>query len=260
MSQVQSEQRETVQPVAPVTPKPVAPVRPENELDFQRTEEKVGSLVIQARRALRQGRRAEAKKQLQEALTLMPTDVHALDVLGDVFMEEAEQEKAMKTFEYGLKHHPHHRPFEEKIALCIIDLKEMEIAQERKKVFELGDPESWMNLSPTKAFGLSLLLPGAGHVYANENETGAWVFGAYLFSLLAWMVPLFMGISAAGGAGVKGLDRISFALGNLGGLAFIFWPMLAVSAAAHMYAIFDSMAAAERANERRKHGFDEPVG
>jgi hypothetical protein len=236
------------------------PPAPALDLDAQRVSEKAGALVMQARRAERQSRFGEAKKLLQQAFALAPTDLGALELLGDIFLHEAEQEKAKKVFEHGLKFHPHHRAFEEKIALCILDLEAMRRHRERSQtLLEAGDPDSWMNLSPNRALGLSLLLPGAGHVYAEENERAAWIFGAYLFALLAWALPLYIGMKGAAAQGVKGLDRgISAALGNMSTIGLCwFWLMVASSVAIYVFALVDAMAATERANERRKHGLDE---
>jgi tetratricopeptide (TPR) repeat protein len=230
------------------------------DLGAQRIAEQAGALVMQARRAERHDRLGEAKKLLQQALAIAPTDISALELLGDIFLHEAEQEKAKKVFEHGLKFHPRHRAFEEKIALCIIDLEEMRRQHERgERLIELGDRDSWMNLSPKRALGLSILLPGAGHVYAEEIERAAWVFGAYLFTVLGWLLPLYFGIKSAAAQGVKGLDRgISSALGDMSVLGLCWsWLMVAASVAIYVFALVDATAATERANERRKHGLDE---
>lgn len=233
---------------------------PEFDFGAQRLAEKSGSLVMQARRAQRQQNRREAMKLLQQALSIAPTDIHALELLGDLFLEDAEQEKALKAFEYGLKHHPGHRAFEEKIALCILDIEEEKRLRARNEsLLELGVTESWMNLSPNRAFGLSALLPGAGHVYAEENERAAWVLGSYVFTTVGWSLPLYLGMKAAAASGVKGLSGgISAALAGMNTLVVLwFWLMFAAGIGVYVFAIFDAMAAVERSNERRKHGFEE---
>ena len=235
-----------------------ASTRAVSTLEAGRVDEKVGALIMQARRAQRLERNGEAKKLLQQILALSSTDIGALELLGDIFMEEAEQEKALKVFEHGLKHHPGHSAFEEKIALCIIDLEEMKRHRERSEtLLELGDKESWLSLSPQRAMGLSFLLPGAGHVYAEENERAAWIFGSYFFTALGWGLPLSFGMNGATQQGIKGLDKISYALGNMGVLALWFWLMLAAGIGVYVFAFFDALAAVERTNDRRKHGFDE---
>jgi tetratricopeptide (TPR) repeat protein len=233
---------------------------PSTNFDSLHETDKVGALMMQARRADRKENHGEAKKLLQQALAISPTDAGALELLGDIFMQEAEQEKAKRVFEHGLKFHPQHRSFEEKIALCILDLQEMKRHEERtKNLLELGDTESWMNLSANRALGLSVLLPGAGHVYAEEIERAAWVFGAYALALLGWMLPLYFGIKSAKAQGVKGLDNgISYALGHMSGLTQLwFWLMVVAGIGIFVFALIDAMAAAERANDRRKHGLDE---
>jgi hypothetical protein len=46
-------------------------------------------------------------------------------------------------------------------------------------------------------------------------------------------------------------------MSGLGVLAFFVWLALFVSFVTWTYAMFDSLAAVERTNEKRKHGFDE---
>jgi hypothetical protein len=106
---------------------------------------------------------------------------------------------------------------------------------------------------------LSALLPGAGHIYAEENERAAWVFGSYVFSLLGWMVPLYLGMKAAASAGVKGLgEAVSYAMSNMNGLVLAwFWLMFAAGVMVYVFGLFDAAAAVERTNDKRKHGFDE---
>lgn len=241
-------------------PPEVTSTRPANDLESQRIADKAGALVMQARRAARSGKKAEAKKLLQQALAISPTDIGALELLGDIFMEDAEQEKAQRVFEHGLKHHPGHRAFEEKIALCIVDIEEMKRHRERSQaLIEIGDTESWMNLSGNRAAGLSILLPGAGHVYAEENERAAWIFGSYIFALLGWTVPLYYGVKSAAAQNIKGLDNgISHALSNMSAAMLMwFWLMVAIGVGVFVFASIDSFAAVERANDRRKHGFEE---
>lgn len=233
-----------------------------DDLGAQQISDKAGALVMQARRAERKGQLAEAKKLLQQALALAPTDIAALELLGDIFLAEAEQEKAQRVFEHGLKFHPQHRAFEEKIALCILDLETMRRQRERSQtLLEVGDRDGWMNLSPKRAMLLSLLLPGAGHVYAEENERAAWVFGLYALASLGWALPLNFGLGGAKADGVKGLARgLSVAFGNMSTLGLCwFWLMMTACFAIYVFAIIDAMAAVERANERRKHGLDDMV-
>lgn len=228
-----------------------------DSLEAQRIAEKTGALVMQARREQRAGKKSAAMKTLQAALALNSTDGGALELLGDLFLEDAEQEKALKVFEHGLKHHPNHRAFEEKAALCILDLKEMERHQEKtKQVLEYGlSSEGWADLAPNRAFGLSFLMPGAGHFYAEENERAAWILGSYVFCSLGWILPLYFGIGNAGSGGAKGLDRVSYAVSNMGLLGLWFWIMVVACIAIYGYALFDSLAAVERTNDKRKHGF-----
>src|SRR5947207_5666523 len=87
--------------------------------------EEVGKVVMLARSALRKGDNDEGRRRLMQALALDPSDCAAIELLGDLYMAEGEQEKAVRVFTKGLSFHPHYRPFEEKMALCYLDLDEM---------------------------------------------------------------------------------------------------------------------------------------
>lgn len=167
--------------------------------------EKAGALVMSARNAARKGRREEARAQLQQALTLAPTDCGALELLGDMFLEEGEQEKAIAVFERGRKHHPRHAAFEEKIAEAHIDLREMEtdrLLREQALADPLGGESARAEVvrdrKPNAVAFLSLLLPGAGQFYNEETERGMVYFLIAMALFCAWCVPWRMGWAMAG--------------------------------------------------------------
>src|SRR5688500_15228731 len=164
-----------------VAPQPVVEPRSTpslaDELEAERIYQKVGALLMSARRAQHKGQKEESRKLLQQAFLISPNDSGALELLGDVFMEEGEQEKALKIFERGLQHHPKHRPFEEKIALCHIDLDEMRRDRDRRaQILEQGGVEKWQLLSTPRAFTLSALVPGAGHAYIGQSTRAVTLF------------------------------------------------------------------------------------
>lgn len=225
----------------------------------QQAFDKAGALVMAARSAYRKGNLADARPLLQQALALAPTDCGALELLGDIFLAEAQQEKALRVFEHGQKLHPRHFPFEEKIALCHLDMEEMKRERQRREtLLEGGDPESWMNLAPNRAFGLSVLLPGAGHLYIEDNEKAALIFGAFVLLFLGWSLPLYFGAKAAATLGVHGFfNGMSAALANMSTpLSLWFYLCVAAQIALYVYAAFDAMSGAERANERRQQGWE----
>lgn len=230
-----------------------------DELEAERIHQKAGALVMSARRAQHQGRKEEARKLLQQAFLIAPNDSGGLELLGDLFMEDGEQEKALKIFERGLEYHPRHRAFEEKIAVCHIDLDEMRRDRDRREqILESGGIESWQLLSAPRAFGLSALLPGAGQAYIGQTERAMYCFGITVFTFLGWALPLYFALKRAGSQGVKGLGNgFRAALASMSGPGLLlFWMMVAGWVAIYIYAALDAMTQAEKINELRRQGWE----
>jgi tetratricopeptide (TPR) repeat protein len=165
-------------------------------LEDLRRAEAAGAHVMAARNALRKGERPRAKELIKEAFAANPGDISAVELLGDMLLEEGETEQALKLFERALKMHPAHIEFEEKLAICRIDLAEMESDKLVKhKVLEFGDQNKIFDRSSTKAMTLSMLLPGAGQFYNEENEKGTGYLVAGIVTFLAWFFPLMGALS-----------------------------------------------------------------
>lgn len=157
---------------------------------LRRSEAATGCLMA-ARNALRKGERERAKELIKEAFTHVPGDIAALDLLGDMLLEDGETAQALRLFERALQAHPGNANFEEKLGICRLDLAEIEadkqfrlgaiLVEEKGKIFER---------SLGKAVTLSLLLPGAGQFYNDENEKGAAYLAANLVSSVLWFYPL----------------------------------------------------------------------
>ena len=161
------------------------------EYELQRRAEKAGAFVLAARRALQSGNREEAKAQLKHAFTANPGDAASIDVLGDIYLEEGETQKALELFEKAFQRYPKHVSFEEKAAICRLDLAEMEADKTMPKLLlESGDKGKIFERSPQKAVSLSLFLPGAGQFYNEQNEKGAAFTGAAIVSFLCWFYPV----------------------------------------------------------------------
>lgn len=218
--------------------------------------EKAGTLVMSARMAHRKGNRQQARELLQQAFALAPSDAGALELLGDLFLEEGEQEKAIAIFERGRKYHPRHAAFEEKIGLARIDLAEMERDKiMRQQFLEHGDLGSWQDRKPGTSAMLSLVLPGAGQFYNEQYERGAVLLGSAFLLFLAWSWPLNAAArttTAMGGSG-SGSQGISLGFSNLDSLTkgFIVLTFLAWIAIT-IYAAIDAANIATRAAEDRK--------
>ena len=56
-----------------------------------------------------------------------------------------------------------------------------------------GEPttDPWLDLKPNRALGLSLLLPGAGHVYNGDIARGVAFLGAMVVTFCGWFLPLY---------------------------------------------------------------------
>jgi tetratricopeptide (TPR) repeat protein len=166
--------------------KPVA-----NDLEALRREEAAGAHIMAARNAIRKNERARAKELIKEAFTANPGDIHAIELLGDMYLEEGETEQALKLFERAFKAHPRHAAFEEKLAICKLDLAEMENDRLAKvNLLEGGDTSKIFERSIAKAISVSVLVPGAGQFYNEENEKGTAYLVSGVVTFLAWFYPL----------------------------------------------------------------------
>lgn len=218
------------------------------ELQQQLLEEQVGALVMTARRALRRGNKTEARNELKKALQLNVDDCGALELLGEYYMSEGEQEKALEVLERGHKLYPHHSAFEKNIALCVLDLEEMR--RERELPTTLEDPDQWMDRKPFISAFLSIL-PGAGQAYNGDTENAIILFCAWLLASLGWYFPL---MSAFKNLPRDSVHSFAAALASTSSAGRIwFWLAMAVWIGLYVYAFVDAIIGAARANKRRQN-------
>lgn len=167
-----------------------------NDLESLKRSEAAAGRVMAARNALRKGERERAKVLIKEAFAENPGDLAALDFLGDMLLEDGETEQALRLFERALKAHPGNANFEEKLAICRLDLAEIEADKQMRHNLILGEENSKIfERSLAKSITLSLLLPGAGQFYNDENEKGAAYLAAGVVSSIAWFYPLWNSLS-----------------------------------------------------------------
>jgi tetratricopeptide (TPR) repeat protein len=218
-----------------------------NDLEALRRAEAAGAKVMAARNALRKGERNSAKELIKEAFAANPGDIAAIELLGDMFLEEGETEKALGLFERAHQQHPEHIAFEEKLAICRLDLAEMESDRlARQLLLEQGDLGKGDERSSTKAMTLSLLLPGAGQFYNDENEIGTVYMGAGLLSFLAWVQPLLTALS-------KQKFNFGNALSSMSGLqAPSFYLGIAIWTVVYVASVVAAGNSAKRYNEQRR--------
>lgn len=228
-----------------------APTSRQNELkeqyELQRRSEKAGAFVLAARRALQKGEREEAKSQLKGAFSANPGDEKAIDVLGDIYLAEGETEKALELFEKAFARYPKNASFEERAAICRLDLAEMEADQTVVPLLlETGDKSKVFERSPQKAVSLSVFLPGAGQFYNDENEKGAACLGGYLVSTLCWFYPVMGQFKPGSGD----LGQIISRLAGMNALMFKFG--LIVSSIIYIYSLYDAGTVAAKYNRARR--------
>ncbi len=224
---------------------------PTSDLDALRRAEAAGAHVMAARNALRKGERERARELVKAAFAENPGDIAAIEFLGDLFLEEGETEQALGLFERALRAHPNYAPFEEKLAICRLDLAEIENDKlARELLLTQGDIDKGLELSPAKAVTLSLCLPGAGQFYNDENERGGAFLAAGVVSCLAWFYPLWTALSRL----PKGqrLD-VGAALSSMSGLqATFFYLGTAIWLGVYIASAVTASASAKRFNAGRR--------
>jgi tetratricopeptide (TPR) repeat protein len=238
-----------------LTPVTVAP--PALGVEELLRDEKVAALVMSARLSQRRARKDEAKTQLQQALALNSTDAGALELLGDVFLEEGEHQTAIVVFKKGQKHHPQHAAFEEKIAIAQLDIEEMKNdALARQFVLENGDINTDQDVKPTRLMAVSLLLPGAGHFLQEKYERGGLFLGLAVLSFVGWAWPLNSAMGNAGAA-IKQSGSVlagwGGALSSMGAFTRAwFWLMVTLWLASYVASAWDAARVAAQAREDRR--------
>lgn len=217
--------------------------------------------LMAARMKQRRGDRAAAYEEVKLAFAAHPGDRDAIELLGDLYLEDGETEKALALFERALKAHQGYAPFEEKLAICRLDLAEIEaerVAKDTLTPLALaeGNSDKLFDRSPQKAVSLSLFLPGAGQFYNDEVEKGFAFAAAGLVSCIAWFYPFGSALSALPKA-----QRLDFgaAISSLrGGSNLLFWGALSIWLAVYAFSMVDAgrTAAAYNAARRRALGLE----
>lgn len=227
------------------------------DLNSLAAQEEATKHLMAARMRVRKGEREQAYEEIKSAFAAHPGDRAAIEMLGDLYLEDGETEKALTLYERALKAHPGHVPFEEKLAICRLDLAEMEADRAAKSG---GDPlallqsqmenDSLYDRVPHKAVSLSLFLPGAGQFYNDEVEKGAAFLGAGLVSFIGWFYPMWTEASK-----LPTSQRFDFgtAIGALrGGWSVLFWLALLTWLAVYIGSMVDAGKVASAFNESRK--------
>ena len=221
------------------------------DLDSLKKSEAAAGCVMAARNALRKGDRDRAKALVKEAFSHQPGDIAALDFLGDMLLEEGETEQALRLFERALKAHPGHAAFEEKLAICKLDMAEIEADKSLRFHPILGDEGSKIfERSMAKALTLSLILPGAGQFYNDENEKGTVYLVTGIASSIAAFYPLWSAL-----ARLPTAQRLDFgtAIRSMSGLESVLFYLGATAwGGVYVASLVGAIASVKAYNERRR--------
>ena len=220
-------------------------------------QEEATKHLMAARMRVRKGEREEAYNEIKRAFAAHPGDRAAIEMLGDLYLEDGETEKALTLYERALKAHPGYVPFEEKMAICRLDIAEMEADRAAKAG---NDPlallqsqmenDSLYERVPHKAVSLSLFLPGAGQFYNDEVEKGFAFLGAGILSFIGWFSPMLSQSSK-----LPGTQKFNFlgAINALSGFwSVLFWLCLLAWLAVYVGSMVDAGRVAAAFNETRR--------
>ena len=229
-----------------------------SDLNALKRQDEAGRAVMAARNAHRKGEAERAQEFIKQAFAANPGDVGAIEFLGDVYLEAGETERALALFERALKAHPQHAAFEEKLAICRLDLAEMESDRLAKKMLvDGGDAGKIFERVPNKAVSLSVILPGAGQLYNEQIEKGIGFALAALVSCIGWFYPLWTQVGKQVAAKVSpDLGRAISAMS--GGSSMLFWVSLLVWIGVYVVGAIDAgkVAAAYNRGRRRSLGLE----
>jgi len=213
--------------------------------------EQVGSLLIQVRAALRRGESGAAQELLKQLFQLDPGNLEAIELLGDLYLQEGETAKAAELFGRAVKLHPKHPGFEEKLAVSLLDLAEIESDKlARAQVMETGVLDKSEDRSTEKALVLSLFIPGAGQFLNEENEKGTVLAVTGLIAFAGWMYGFLDAISS-----LPKPQRTDWllAISDLQGLdAVLFYVLLPLWLAVYAFSAYDAVKSASRYNAERR--------
>ncbi len=227
------------------------------DLNGLAAQEEATKHLMAARMRVRKGEREEAYNEIKRAFAAHPGDRAAIEMLGDLYLEDGETEKALTLYERALKAHAGYVPFEEKLAICRLDLAEMEADRAAKNS---GDPlallQSQMEMDaiyervPHKAVSLSLFLPGAGQFYNDEVEKGVAFLGAGILSFVGWFWPMLSQSSQLPKA--QKFDFLASISSLSGAWNIVFWLSLLLWLAVYIASMVDAGRSAAQFNETRR--------
>lgn len=165
-----------------------------------------------------------AETLCRQALELSPEDPLGLEMLGDLLLEKGSLDDALETYRKALALRPGRGALEEKIARAVLLKAEQERERTEAQLL-LSSPRTKgaAKRGATAALLLSVLCPGAGHVYLAQPQKG-------ITLIVVWVIFLFSGAAeeltklllAFGGMLPRG-ERVNDLLAGLGIMGLLAW-------------------------------------
>jgi len=130
---------------------------------------------------------AAAETLCRQALELVPEDLMGLEMLGDLLLDKGSTENALETYRKALALAPEKASLEEKVARVVL-LRAEEERERLEAQLLLTNPrkKGQARRNTLAAILLSVLWPGAGHLFLGQTRKG-------LFLIAIWAVFLLSG-------------------------------------------------------------------
>jgi tetratricopeptide (TPR) repeat protein len=181
---------------------------------------------------------AAAEALCRQALEIAPEDPMGLEMLGDCLNEKGSVGEALETYRKALALQPEKAALEEKVARTVL-LQAEEDRQRMEAQLLLTSPrkKGLAKRNTAVALMLSVLCPGAGHVFLGQSTKG-------IILIVVWVLFLFSGaaeelfkLMVAFGGGLPRGERVNDVLAGFGVVGTLAW----------LYGLIDSSAIAGRA-------------
>ena len=218
-------------------PSPPEPAGPRPQARSYLAEEEARRLLTTANVHLRRGQTAEAERIARDALTKIPEDAGAHEMLGDVLLAQGAGDGARDAYRAALKIEPGRASAEAKLARAILRQSEDRRRQSLGVAYAASDAALMRSSGEddprrrTREAVLSAFLPGLGQIMGGQYVKGGILLAVYFLSLL------LMSASADRSTLVTLGQVIRFKFASLNSLTLI---LLAVSTLDWLYAVVDA--------------------
>lgn len=161
---------------------------------------RIRELLGQATLARIRGRKEEALKLAQEALTLDEGNGEAHELVGDLLMDLNRGEQALGSFQRARELMPDRVALEDKMARAALrKAKRLETLARSEALLAGKEGAARRKRSPGYAALLSLIVPGLGQLYNGEVVKGLAMVAAFVLLAPLAMLAVLREVSAAVG-------------------------------------------------------------